>query len=135
MLVCPPLSSNGAPELIWRPPELIWRPQLSASQGGAKIAQGSAKKILHASHARSCTPLSKILKPPLVLTPLNNKFRLKNLHSTSFMLKNSPKFLKKSTKSVFSLLEGSNGFHSYVQSCLFLGLNIFVIIHNNARTT
>ena len=37
------------------------------------------------------------------------------------MLKILPEFLKKNLHiSIFSLLEGSNGFNSYIQSCLIL---------------
>ena len=41
------------------------------------------------------------LAQKIVLTPLNNKFRLKNVYSTSFMLKNPPEFLKKIYKNQF----------------------------------
>ena len=42
------------------------------------------------------------LAQKIVLTPLNNEFRFKNLYSTSFMLKNPPEFLKKIHKNQFS---------------------------------
>ena len=42
------------------------------------------------------------LAQKIVLTPLDNEFRLKKLYSTSFMLKNPPKFLKKIYKNQFS---------------------------------
>ena len=42
------------------------------------------------------------LAQKIVLTPLNNEFRLKNLSLTSFMLKNPPEFLKKIHKNQFS---------------------------------
>ena len=35
------------------------------------------------------------LAQEIVLTPLNNEFKLKNLNSTSFMLKSPPKYLNK----------------------------------------
>ena len=44
-------------------------------------------------------------------------------------------FEKNPQKSIFSLLEGSNGFHPYIQSCLFLTLRHMLIIHHNAKTT
>ena len=42
------------------------------------------------------------LAQKIVLTPLNNEFRFKNLYLTSFMLKNPPEFLKKIHKNQFS---------------------------------
>ena len=42
------------------------------------------------------------LTQKIVLTPLNNEFRLKNLYWTSFMLKNPPEFFKKVHKNQFS---------------------------------
>ena len=51
------------------------------------------------------------------------------------MLKNPPEIKKKNLqKSVFSLL-GSNGFHSYIQSCLFLILKHICNYPSYARTT
>ena len=50
----------------------------------------------------------------IVLTPLNNEFRLKNLYSTSFMLKNPPEFLKKIHKNKFLASRGLMVFiHKY----------------------
>ena len=63
------------------------------------------------------------LAQKIVLTPLNNEFVLKIWNSTCFMLKNPPIFLKKIYKS-----------HVHIQSCIFLGLNIFVFIHHKAMT-
>ena len=42
------------------------------------------------------------LAQKIVLTPLNNKFKLKIWNTTSFMLKNPPEFLKKIHKNQFS---------------------------------
>ena len=54
-----------------------------------------------------------ILAQKIVLTPLNNEFKLKIWKYDLLHAKKSANiFEKKSTKSVFSLSEGSNGFHS-----------------------
>ena len=55
------------------------------------------------------------LAQKIVLAPLNNEFKLKNLYSTSFMLKNPPEFLKKIYKNHFSaFLRGLMAFiHKY----------------------
>ena len=41
------------------------------------------------------------LAQKIVLTPLNNEFKLKIWNTTSFMLKNPPEFLKKIHKNQF----------------------------------
>ena len=41
------------------------------------------------------------LAQKIILTPLNNEFRSKNLYSSSFTLKNPPEFLKKIRKNQF----------------------------------
>ena len=75
-------------------------PSLSFLQKVAKIlyldfrSEGVELKELYTSETT--------LAQKIVLAPLNNEFRFKNLYSTSFMLKNPPEFLKKIHKNQFS---------------------------------
>ena len=64
--------------------------------------------------------LETTLAQQIVLTSLNNEFRFKNLYLFNLLhaKKSSRNFEKNPQKSIFSLLEGSNGFHPFIQSCL-----------------
>ena len=58
--------------------------------------------VLNIDPLKELYTLETTLAQKIVLTPLNNEFRFKNLYSTSFMLKNPPEFLKKIHKNQFS---------------------------------
>ena len=72
------------------------------------------------------------LTQKIVLTPLNNEFRLKNLYSTSFMLKNPPEFLKKIRKNQFlASWRGLAVFIYNYKGVLKLKMNNFIYMNEN----
>ena len=76
------------------------------------------------------------LAQKIVLTSLNNEFKLKIWNTTSFMLKNPPEFLKKIHKNQFSASwRGLMVFIHKYKVVYFKFKYILVIVHHNARTT
>ena len=70
------------------------------------------------------------LAQKIVLTPLNNEFKLKIWNTTSFMLKNPPEFLKKIHKNKFLASRGLMVFiHKY--KYVLKKINNFVHKHEN----
>ena len=96
--------------LIWKSIDCIWYSSLLKYQYTTKPDCAHWVNVLKELYTSETTLAQKI-----VLTPLNNEFRLRKLYSTSFMLKNPPEFLKKIHKNQFSASwRGLMGFiHKY----------------------